>query len=167
MRLFIAIPFSDDVKSALLDSMEDLKAKHVFGNYTREENLHLTLAFLGEFDDPSAVIAAMKDLSFPPIPLTLHGAGRFGDLYWVGLAHSNALLETVRTLRRTLDARGIRYDHKKFKPHITVLRRAVSAEPVRIKVMPASMTADRICLMSSSVVGGKRTYTELFSVRAW
>ena len=48
MRLFIAINLSDDMKAALLDLQNDLYDRGVRGRYTTEENLHLTLAFIGE-----------------------------------------------------------------------------------------------------------------------
>ena len=50
MRLFIAINFSPSFKKAILSSAQQLRDRGVRGNFTREENLHLTLAFIGESD---------------------------------------------------------------------------------------------------------------------
>ena len=52
MRLFIAIQLSDEMKKALVACMHDLKKQGVEGNYVPVRNLHLTLAFIGEYDDP-------------------------------------------------------------------------------------------------------------------
>lgn len=49
MRLFIAIQLSDEMKKALVACMHDLKKQGVEGNYVPAQNLHLTLAFIGEY----------------------------------------------------------------------------------------------------------------------
>ncbi len=43
MRLFIAIQFDKNILDALTDFQADLKSQGVTGNYTRRENLHITL----------------------------------------------------------------------------------------------------------------------------
>jgi len=48
MRLFIALPLTDPVLPALAELTQKLKADGIRGNFTRPENLHLTLHFLGE-----------------------------------------------------------------------------------------------------------------------
>ena len=50
MRLFIAVPLAEDMKKALVACMHDLKRQGVEGNYVPAQNLHLTLAFIGEYD---------------------------------------------------------------------------------------------------------------------
>ena len=46
MRLFIAIQFDENILDALMDFQADLKSQGVTGNYTKRENLHITLAFI-------------------------------------------------------------------------------------------------------------------------
>ena len=85
MRLFCAIPFPPDVRAALAAYQRQLREAGAAGNFTRPENLHLTLAFLGETGAvrPAAkALAAAADRAFP---LTLAGSGRFGDVFWVGV----------------------------------------------------------------------------------
>ena len=50
MRLFIAIQLSDEMKKALVACMHDLKKQGVEGNYVPAQNLHMTLAFIGEYE---------------------------------------------------------------------------------------------------------------------
>ena len=57
MRLFIAIRLSDEMKSSLLDTMHAFKKSGVKGSYVPGQNLHLTLAFIGETKETAAVKA--------------------------------------------------------------------------------------------------------------
>ena len=43
MRLFIAIQFEENILDALTDFQADLKSQGVSVNYTKRENLHITL----------------------------------------------------------------------------------------------------------------------------
>lgn len=169
MRLFIAIQLNDEIRSALSSVQEQLIRRGVRGNYTSLENLHLTLAFIGEYPDPDAVLDALSAVSFFPFSLRLDGFGCFGDLWWVGLSQSEALNTTVRHLRRALSDAGIPFDRKRFSPHITLIRRAVPGGSGRIpsvEIPAAEMTVNRISLMRSDRGKNGMIYTELGSITA-
>ena len=70
MRLFIAIQFTDRIKNALSYLQQDMRDCGLKGNYTRDENLHLTLAFIGEYGNPDEVLDALDSLDFEPFRLT-------------------------------------------------------------------------------------------------
>lgn len=124
MRLFIAIRFDPEFLTALTDFQEQMKSRDVRGRFSPPENLHLTLAFIGEYGTPDAVMDALGSVPFEPFSLRLEGIGHFGDRYWAGLAENPALLQYAKRLRRALAERGIPFDRKRFKPHITLIRRA-------------------------------------------
>lgn len=77
MRLFVAIQLSDEIKKNITGTLHDLKQKGVKGNYVPMQNLHLTLAFIGETKDPGAVKDALKKVSFKPFKLSF----RTGNLW--------------------------------------------------------------------------------------
>ena len=52
MRLFIAVVLSDEMKDALISIQNTMYDKGIRGNYTTEENMHLTLAFIGDYPNP-------------------------------------------------------------------------------------------------------------------
>ena len=99
MRLFIAVHFPSHIQKSLLQMMADLRRQGVCGNFSRVENLHLTLAFLGEVPDPEPVCEAMNAAAAAPFSLRLSESGAFKDLYWVGIAESSKLAAYVRELR--------------------------------------------------------------------
>ena len=69
MRLFIAVRFSNHIQKSLQQTMADLRRQGVRGNFSRVENLHLTLAFLGEVQDPEPVCEAINAAAAAPFSL--------------------------------------------------------------------------------------------------
>ena len=81
MRLFIAINLSDAMKKALSAAQDEMYGKGVRGNFTPRENMHLTLAFIGEYPDKEQVMDALSSVSFSAFTLSLSGMGCFRDLW--------------------------------------------------------------------------------------
>ena len=71
MRLFIAIPLSDAMKDALTAVQDEMYDNGVRGNFTSRENMHLTLAFIGEYPDKDQVMDALSTVSFSAFSLSL------------------------------------------------------------------------------------------------
>ncbi len=161
MRLFAAVRLSDEMKTALIGMMHDLKKAGVRGAYVPAENLHVTLAFIGEAD-PAAVISALEKVRFRPFRLSLSGTGVFGDLLWAGLRGNQGLSAAAAEVRGALAAAGIGFDRKKFLPHITLVRR-MSGGRKEVPVRKAEMTVKKISLMRSEVKEGKRVYTGVYA----
>ena len=163
MRLFIAIRLSDEMKSSLLDTMHAFKKSGVKGSYVPGQNLHLTLAFIGETKETAAVKAAMDTVKWKPFKLSFSEIGAFGDLVYAGCKGNQGLNSLVRDLRAALDAQGIPCDRKKFVPHITLIRKCTgrwqgTAAP------KGDMMVKGISLMKSTEKDRKRVYTEIYSV---
>ena len=165
MRLFIAVRLSEEMKRALLRVREEMEARGVRGNFTREENLHLTLAFIGEYPDPEDAAEALGTVSFEPFSMALEGLGSFGDLWWAGMRQSEALETLARRVRRALAAAGLPFDRKRFSPHITLIRRASGRMP-GVTIEPVEMTVRRVSLMRSDRGKNGMIYTELGGVDA-
>jgi len=167
MRLFIAIRPGDGMIGALTRLQDTLKRRGLRGGFTPAENLHLTLAFIGEYPDPDAVLGAMEEAAFSPFTIRLEGIGQFGDLWWAGLGGSEELSALARRLRRALAEAGVPFDRKKFTPHITLVRRAVwdAKNGIPAARVPNAQTAvTRLSLMRSDRGKNGMIYTELGSV---
>lgn len=169
MRLFIAIQLNDEMKDALEAMQDYMRSCGVKGNYTKRDNLHLTLAFIGEFDDPGIVLETIDRAGLRPFDIALSGAGSFKSLWWAGIDGGMALQSFARRLRRELDAAGIPYDRKKFSPHITLIRRPECRGADTEKDILAAlsytkeirMTADHASLMRSDRGERGMLYTEI------
>ena len=160
MRLFVAVQLSDEMKAALLSTMHDLKKAGVKGSYTPGANLHLTMAFIGEFKDPEAVKKVIQSVPFKPFKLSLDGLGAFDNTLWAGIKGNQGLKTLAKDLRAALTAAGIPCDTQAFVPHVTLIRRA-SGRWQSVPAPRGDMMVKNLSLMRSDLQDGKRVYTEL------
>ena len=164
MRLFISIRFTEPVINALEAFQLRLKASGVEGYFAVRENLHLTLAFIGDYGAPDEVMDVIETVPFEPMAMKLNGMGSFGDVYWAGIEQNTSLDNYVRRLRRALAEHKIPYDRKRFFPHITVVRRAIyRGKTVLPQVEPpqGKMVIEHISLMRSERGKHGMIYTEI------
>ena len=126
MRLFIAILFDDDTIKALQDTQKRLKDAGIEGRFMPMENLHMTLALIGDYGDPDDVLDAMEEIPFKAFSVEMDRIYSFRDMYMMSFAESDELSGYVRRLRRALAQVDIPYDRKKFVPHVTMVRKASS-----------------------------------------
>jgi 2'-5' RNA ligase len=125
-RLFIAVTLPD----AIRDSLAALPAPLSGVAWTRPEQLHLTLRFLGNVPgdniDPLAVrLAAIR---IEPFLLPIAGLGAFPPkspprVLWAGVGSGHPRLFQLRQrLDDTLLAAGLDLDVRTFHPHVTLAR---------------------------------------------
>ena len=69
MRLFLSIQLNDAFRAALTDTQRQMRRSGMEGNFAPVENLHLTLAFIGEYGEPETVADVLRGVSFHPFPL--------------------------------------------------------------------------------------------------
>ena len=119
MRLFVQVRPSPAAIDHLL--------AHLRGTRTSNpEQWHVTLAFLGDVDDPSALSDGLRAAAalHPPFSLRLAGSGTFGPrATWAGVAGDvdvlRSLAEHVQDACR--DA-GVHLERRAYRPHLTVGR---------------------------------------------
>ena len=166
MRLFVAIHFSPSVKESLLHAQNVLR-RQGSGNFTRPENLHLTLAFIGETDRLDAAIRAVSSLTQPSFAVKLREIGRFGDLYWVGVEENSALNSLQKQVSSALRTEGFTLEKRAFRPHLTLCRQYRPRQALRLHEVSAALgmpqcRITRVSLMESSRQQGKLVYTERY-----
>lgn len=169
MRLFIAVGLSEQVKDVLCREIQWLRQNAVQGSFTRRENLHLTLAFLGETSQVEKAKQAMEQAVCPAFAISLGRSGRFvrreGDIFWRGLMPNPQLESLWKELSHQLRQRHFALEERKFLPHLTLGRRVILApgqEPEEQNFGTGEMEVSKISLMKSERVMGRLVYTELF-----
>lgn len=163
MRIFIAIRFTETFKYSILDAQDGLREYGVRGNYTQPENLHLTLAFIGETERVAEIKAAVDAVKFEPFVIRTGKLGCFNGrsrVLWLGIEGEDKVKTIAQQLRRNLDKCGIDYAKGKFSPHITLVRQP-SEMPLDVEVESESMTVSEIHVMNSERINGRLVYTAL------
>ncbi len=150
MRLFLAIVPDNRIKDELYMVQKRLQMQGVKGNFTTRENMHLTLAFIGEYNDPGYVSDVLSQIEFEPVRLVIDGFGSFGDLFWIGIKEHKGLETNVKRIRRALADNAIPFDKKKFTPHMTIARKIRYDKGFPTDApFPAAMDVECISLMRS------------------
>ena len=171
MRLFIAINFSNETKDKLIAAQRLLKNHALKGNFTRPENLHLTLIFLGETMQSrlGTIKQAIDSIEGKAFELSTTGLGRFrrsgGDIWWVDIDGCPMLTKIYNTLADSLTTSGFVIEKREFKPHLTLAREVSlkNDENMPQKTDLFNITVDRISLMKSERINGTLTYTEIYN----
>ena len=169
MRLFIAICFDENMMDSLVEIQDDLMRCGVEGNYTPRENLHMTLAFIGDYDDPEQVTEVIQKVPFRSFSVKLSGYAPFKDMIFANFEDNENLRDYVKRLRKALLDEEIPFDRKKFLPHVTLTRKAECTKGKAF--LPEfqdseSMRVNGISLMKSERGKHGMVYTEIGYVRA-
>ena len=170
MRLFIAVNFNEDTRAGLVRLRDGLRARSERGSFTEAENLHLTLAFLGECGAEQAemVKVIMEEFRFDPFPISINRVRRFersGGIWWAGLEECEPLINLQSGLAGKLIDAGFGIDKRGYVPHITLGREVVtSAEPWEVE--PFGEVVAGIELMGSKRGNSRLIYEVLYGVYA-
>ena len=151
MRLFVGVEPTPDFRAALAEVQTRLFAAGAEGRYLPPSNLHMTLAFIGEWpEDVMEILPAIPK----PFSITLSGLGVFtgAKVLWAGVRPSPELNGLAAEVRKRLDAAEIPYDRQSFNPHITLIRKPVLPGGeilTSVQAPPVSMTVKEVCLYRS------------------
>ena len=165
MRLFVGLKPSDEFRSALSLLQDRLRAAGVTGQYLDPSNLHMTLAFIGEW--PEDVTEELPEVE-KPFPLVLSHIGFFPEakVMWAGVEKSEALERLAGRVRHSLAEAGIPFDPKKFNPHITLVRKPSVPTGVVVsetEIPAAEMAVEEVCLYRSDRGKNGMVYTVIGS----
>ncbi len=173
MRAFIALKLGEGYKDDLAALARTLSAR-VDGRFMARATYHVTLAFLGEVDEAGAR-RAMDALDAAcagaePVELRCQGLGRFkrgrDDTLFLDVAPAPELEDLAARVRAELGARGLAYDGKPFRAHITLARRArLRGVDLADLPFPPAERADTAALFKSTLTPEGAVYKELYAVR--
>jgi 2'-5' RNA ligase len=123
-RLFVAIRPPEAIRDVLMDAM-DVSADFRWQN---DEQLHLTLRFVGEVDRPLAndLADALGGIRSAPLELRIAGLGRFeqrnSGALWAGVEPKPPLTALAAKVERICQSVGLAPERRTFHPHITLAR---------------------------------------------
>lgn len=168
-RLFVAVDLPQAVKSAL----QGLCAGVPGAKWRRQDQLHLTLRFIGEVDGGVArdVCDALDGVQAPAFDIAVSGVGHFGDkrrprVLWAGVDGVDPLKFLRERVERTLVNIGLEPEGRKYRPHVTLARLqgarmhdVTEFESLHGDFRSVTFHVDRFVLFSSFLSGAGAIYT--------
>jgi 2'-5' RNA ligase len=123
-RLFVAIRPPQEIRDLLIDAMDDSPEFR----WQEEEQLHLTLRFVGEVERPIAedLAAELAGIRAEPFELRVSGVGRFeqrnSGALWAAVEPKPPLAALAAKVERVCQTAGLEPERRAFHPHITLAR---------------------------------------------
>lgn len=162
IRSFIALPLPEDAARELSALQRGLPVARA----VPPENLHLTLAFLGEQRESTLRLLAeeLGDLARKPFEIRLSGltilGGRQPGIVAVNADGGEDLNGLQARVARVVRSVGIDLERRRFRPHVTIFRfpsHVAQTETARLQAWltaaadfgPISYRVDTFCLYES------------------
>jgi RNA 2',3'-cyclic 3'-phosphodiesterase len=132
-RLFVAIRPPHRVRQQLLAIMGGVSGVR----WQTDEQLHVTLKFIGEVDRHKAqdIHAALGSIHQPPFEIRICGIGSFDrrgqpEVLWAGIEPQEPLQALHKKVDQALLRVGVEQERRAYTPHVTLARLKRSSGPV-------------------------------------
>ena len=179
-RAFVAVVPPDHVLDAIEARVAPVRAAHDGLRWSRREQWHLTLRFLGAVPDVDRLVSALGDalstvLTLPA--LQLGGAGAFPNarrasvVWFGGRAGADSLGLVASAVESASVAAGFVPEPRPFAAHLTVARvprpRDVTAvlDVLGVEPVGAAWPVDDVVLVSSDTRPTGAVYDEITRIR--
>lgn len=124
-RVFIGLELPNHMKTSLQPCRSGVEGAH----WQRDDQLHLTLAFVGEVRTPelAEIASQLSQMVITPFDLRLFGVGFFGKpgqprALWAGVEDARPLTLLHEKIAHSLTRLGLSVDTRRFVPHVTLAR---------------------------------------------
>lgn len=132
MRTFVSVDLEDPMVLSRVKRVKDsLESLDVDLKPVEDENLHITLIFIGEISDIQAELVkeALGEVSFPTFTAHLKGVGCFPScnrprVIWIGVREgAEKLIELYRRVAGALRRTKVQFEEERdYTPHLTIAR---------------------------------------------
>ncbi len=126
MRLFLAIELPEGIRACLGKVLKDLRKMGLEASTTKEEQLHVTLLFLGDvgYEEKKGILENCRRIEFPKFEIAIRSLGFFPDerrmrVLWAGAKTAKGELEALHF--EVCRALG-RKPEQDFTGHVTLAR---------------------------------------------
>ena len=178
LRLFVAIELPTEAQQALYSLRDSLGRKIKRARWIEQQNLHLTLQFLGYCpqeqvaDISSRLRKAVEDVEVFEFRLDTLGAfpsAKRPRVFWIGVSDGKeAISEVQKMVEESLEHLGFEAEKRDFHPHITFarfkapedLRQAIS-EVDATSIYDKSIKAEGIVLFLSQLTPKGAHYSQV------
>ena len=172
-RTFIAIELPLEIRPRITGHIDQLRSAvpQVRASWSREDNLHLTLKFLG--DVPISRIPALSEAcsiaikSIASFSLVVKGCGKFPPhgkpkVLWTGIdeagTDTSRLLQLHAAIEDSCAANGFAREARPYHPHLTIARireakdtRALAERHLQTDFAPQTFTVSEVVVFRSQL----------------
>ena len=178
VRAFIALEVGEAVRAELAAVQDELRAAQAHVSWVAPENLHVSLAFLGDIEPVvvadlsgalDAVASPVAPFSFTVATVGTFGSSRSPRVLWAGVSDAGEARKLHSLVAEQATALGLALDGREFHPHVTLGRvrssrgrDALGAALVGVRDRTFGETgASRVVLMRSVLGPSGARYTPL------
>jgi RNA 2',3'-cyclic 3'-phosphodiesterase len=133
-RLFVALRPPAPIRASLLGLMGGIAG----ARWQDDDQLHVTLRFIGEVERPVAedVAATLGSIRHPPLSFRFSGLGTFDhggsvDTLWARVVPFDGLTILHKKIDQALVRIGLAPERRTYLPHVTLARLGSKAGPVQ------------------------------------
>lgn len=162
MRVFIGIDV-EQIKENLAILSNDIEQSFSRSNKVDKDNYHITLAFIGEIENPSILYNDLAKIKIGPLMLLTNNVGIYekknGDIYYVDVINNNHLSDLQNQIAEVIE-KHILFERQTFRPHITLFRKAilVSKRELSMQTFGETLNVSQFHVYQSHQVNNKLTY---------
>ncbi len=162
LRLFIALPLTSELRRRLEVITESLSEKISGVRWSKTENIHLTLKFLGDIEEKkvSAIKQVLQKVAarHGPFELNVGELGVFPGfrkprVIWAGVREEGESLKLlVQDLEQSLARMGFKREKREYSPHLTLGRVKVTHAPPELREIFSSRGAESLGRLRMDVI---------------
>lgn len=174
MRIFIALNIPDKMRDNLERSANQFKDMATGGNFTKKENYHVTLHFLGNVEERDLIYvqSAMdnaKKLPAPKLTISQFAVLRASDIVCARFNKNANLIQLHEALGNKLEEAGFNVEHRAYRPHVTMIRKYAFNLPFSevtksVTVYNKPFDAPEVVLYESVFASDGVTYKPLYTI---
>ena len=122
IRLFVAL----DIPSRVREQLTRLQTGVPGARWRTDDQLHLTLRFIGEVDESRAhdIDDALSAIRAPAFDMEIASVGEFGGrnprALWAGVRANDAIMHLQKKTETALQRLGLEAETRNFTPHVTL-----------------------------------------------
>ena len=154
-RLFFALWPSDELRQQLAQVSQQV-AQTISGKAVKLNNLHMTLAFLGNIESPTkrCMQQAAETLQEKSFQLNLSTLGYWTKphILYLGIGQMpSELFALVNNLTTALMTCGYQPERRAYQAHMTVMRKVSLVKQPLPEISPLIWTVNNFCLVRSDM----------------
>ncbi|MDE7107604.1 MAG: RNA 2',3'-cyclic phosphodiesterase [Clostridiales bacterium] len=174
MRVFIALNIPDKMRDNLERSASQFKDLATGGSFTKKDNYHVTLHFLGNVEQSNLIYVQsamdkVKNLPAPRLAISQFAVLRASDIVCARFNKNANLTALHDALADNLEKMGFTVERRAYRPHVTMIRKYAFSLPFsevtkNVTVYNKPFDAPEVVLYESVFKDNGVTYNPLYSI---